>query len=139
MTTDPHPHRSDGELNIIRIPADEEKPLTFATIRQSLEGLQKEVGGYIEMVRQLGFELGCRCPLLMVANEEGLLLHLEPNLRATRVVMASGNHLRGTIIVGDVFLLAEGPCYGADGVEPDFVSLPLNDDLLKTVRTLTDA
>lgn len=54
----------------------------------SLKELQDIVGGYIEIVRLPNF--------LVVANEEGLLLELEPNTIAS--LMA------GTMIVGDVLI-----------------------------------
>ena len=55
----------------------------------TLEGWQKLVGGYIEIVERKG--------LLLVVNEEGLLRELPHNIQASFLV--------GQPIVGDVVLL----------------------------------
>lgn len=129
-TRDPHPHRTDGELNIVRIPSDLDLPMDFAVIRSTLDAMQNEVGGFIEGVRRLKNQpsLKCGCRLMMIVDEEGRFKTNTPNVRATIVASRA--------IVGNVFLVAEGPCYGADGVEEDFVSIPNEPGLLQELRGL---
>jgi len=55
----------------------------------TLDGWQKLVGGYIEVVERQG--------LILVVNEEGLLRELSPNIQASFLV--------GQPIVGDAVLL----------------------------------
>jgi hypothetical protein len=56
----------------------------------SLEELQEQVGGYIELVRM--------DHTLMVVNEEGMLLGLPLNHRASA---AAGIIIRGNVLLGD--------------------------------------
>lgn len=63
----------------------------------TLEGMQKAVNGYIEYVH-------CQDSLnILIVNEEGMLLHLPTNHKATEI--------SGFPIVGDVILVKKEELY----------------------------
>ena len=72
-------------------------------IENSLEALQEQVGGYIEV-------LPLQPGIVIVCNEEGKLKGLEPNRGIT------WNHKRYDVIYGD-FLICQVE-------EPEFVTMP---------------
>ena len=72
----------------------EEKYGHVCSISDSLENLQKTVGGYIEVVPITNSPDGKR--ILLVCNEEGKVRNLEPNI-----------NLMGEQIVGTFFLCSE--------------------------------
>ena len=82
------------------------KPYHFEEIENTLEAMQKTVGGYIETLR-------LRFGLVLICDEEGILKNKEPNA----VVRASGSlhQIAGTFIVchvnGEEFagFSADGP------------------------------
>jgi hypothetical protein len=59
------------ESNIMVVIVEPQKPARVERIVNELSNLQKIVGGYIECVRQDGFDI--------IINEEGKLMDLEPN------------------------------------------------------------
>ena len=70
------------------------EPWEVAEVDNTLEALQREVGGYIET-------LGITCDSCLIVNEEGLISHLPFNTRLF------GQFLFGTILIvgvkGDEF------------------------------------
>lgn len=70
------------------------EPWEVACVDNTLEALQREVGGYIET-------LGITCDSCLIVNEEGLISHLPFNTRLF------GQFLFGTILIvglkGDEF------------------------------------
>lgn len=76
--------KTDGTLTIVHPKAGIGKPFT-------LEELRGYVGGYIEIIYPKDGTLG-------VVNEEGLLLNLKPNLRAS---LATGYSLVGDVLLCD--------------------------------------
>lgn len=87
-----------GTLRVLRIPADLELDLEFVDIEASLDSLQEEVGGYIEFVQSRGMEL--------MLNEEGKLVDLPPNERATMLWWAGQPAARGRdVIHGNVVVM----------------------------------
>ena len=83
---------SDGSTEQTKLPDDREKMLGF---------LQAKVGGLIQFIQ---FSDGRQ----MVVNEEGMMLELDPNLKATEIVKqdAPQYYYPGTLIAGDVLLLS---------------------------------
>jgi len=59
------------ESNIMVVIVEPQKPARVERIVNDLSNLQKLVGGYIECIRQDGFDI--------IINEEGKLMDLEPN------------------------------------------------------------
>jgi len=79
---------------LITIKVDGTTEVTFPRVIPTLKEMQAMVDGYIEPVR------GIKCighTGVMVANEEGLLLNLPINRKASAIAEHS--------IVGDVFIL----------------------------------
>ena len=74
------------------------------TIEHTLENLQKQVGGYIEVI-----SLGAG--IALVINEEGKLIEAEPNF-----------DLGHDVVCGDCFFVGEGIVDG----EMDFIDLTYN-------------
>lgn len=72
---------------IVKSPSDEYG--RYEEIENSLEAMQKVVGGYIESVHLQG-------STWLICNEDGKLLNLEPNMRYYN------NMIVGTIFVCDV-------------------------------------
>jgi hypothetical protein len=101
--------RSDGTTEAVAIPADENECLPF---------LKGAVGGYLEGIAVAE-------DLFMYVNEEGLLMHLEPNILATGLT----KRLLGLVVptlVGNVILV------GNDG-SPDTVGI--NDNWIKRLTS----
>lgn len=111
----PSPERREGlRINSIVIPADEEQPLRQSELpREGLTERQQLVGGLIQPVDLA--EPSAR----LYSNEEGKLMHLPPNKRATLLLWAHNLRFRyADFIVGDAFLV--GPVErGADSTVPD--------------------
>jgi hypothetical protein len=104
-----HPHPWKDELCVFHVPADTDKPMEAKVVKNDWRSLGQLVGGYLEIVRtQYMPELSCGCQMVMVVNEEGLLQDLEQNPRV-------GIYYPYGMVVGDVFLAAEGPCKDKDG------------------------
>jgi hypothetical protein len=59
------------QKNISVIIVEPKKPARVETIENTLENLQKIVGGYIECIKAEGYDI--------IINEEGKLIDLEPN------------------------------------------------------------
>lgn len=116
-------HTKPTEFGVYTIPGDTDQPMRYEIIGTNLRSLQRLVGGgYIEIVRRLEIgDLPCGCDIVMVVDEEGLLKGLPGNLRAGSLARRQ--------IVGDVFLIAEGPVIDPESdtpelPEPDFYGLP---------------
>jgi hypothetical protein len=77
------------EKHIIVVILEPEKPARVETIENTLANLQKIVGGYIECVREEGFDI--------IINEEGKLLQLQPNF-----LIYGGDYIAGTAIFAGV-------------------------------------
>jgi len=86
------------------------KPVRVEVIKNELNVLQALVGGYIECVRQEGFDI--------IINEEGKLMDLEPNF-----VLPNGDYIAGTAIFA-----------GVNYDEGEFISLP--DEHIKFISSL---
>ena len=71
------------------------KALEFKSSHVTLEEMQKYVGGYIELIY-------LNDGMVLVVNEEGLILNLPYNERATNTALAEGKEHH---IVGDVLLI----------------------------------
>lgn len=111
----PHRHPKSGELHGFFIPADTDLPMEMKVIPHNLRAVQDLVGGYIEQLFPNPLlRLGCGCLIMMLADEDGVPLHLPQNLRAS--TLRPGIHP----IVGDVFLVGDGPV----GAGRDWFSLP---------------
>ena len=74
---------------------DSIKALEFKGAHVTLEEMQKCVGGYIELIY-------LNDGMALVVNEEGLILNLPYNERATNTALAEGKEHH---IVGDVLLI----------------------------------
>lgn len=96
---------------IIWIPADHSEPVLKeeAVVAPDLERMKAYVGGFIEVVHVLYFGK----PTQMVANEEGLLIGLPFNMRATSLYHLNHIHTRGEFpdspIVGNAIVLHDLP------------------------------
>ena len=77
----------DVVIKVVIVEPD--KPARVELIPNALETFQKIVGGYIECVREEGFDI--------IINEEGKLMDLEPNF-----VIAGGDYIAGTAIFSGV-------------------------------------
>lgn len=114
-----HTHWRSGEGLVWWIPSNPDRKPELKATAFDLDSLSSFVGGYIEVIRPPDLPiLECGCSLILVTNEEGLLLDLPPNPLASA--------LHPPLVVGDVFLVAEGPVQGrGDNYgEPDFFGLP---------------
>lgn len=116
----PHTHKRGDELHVFFVPADTDQKMEIKVIHNGFQAMQRMVGGYIEIVRTRDMpELECGCRLVMVVNEEGLIHSLPQNPRASIF------YPFGAGIVGDAFILGEGPVPDEDGLtELDLFSLP---------------
>jgi hypothetical protein len=88
------------ESNIMVVIVEPQKPARIERIKNDLSNLQKLVGGYIECIRQDGFDI--------IINEEGKLIELEPNF-----AMYQGQE----VVVGTAIFA------GVDYTEGEFKSL----------------
>jgi hypothetical protein len=113
--TKPHRHSRSSELHGFLIPADTDLPMLFQVINHSLYAVQDIVGGYVEeLTPTLRLDLWCGCPIVILANEDGVPLRLPQNMRAS--TLRPGPQP----IVGDIFLVGSGPV----GSAHDWLSLP---------------
>jgi hypothetical protein len=76
--------------NIKVIIVEPNKPARLETIKNELSNLQKIVGGYIECIREDGFDI--------IINEEGKLIELEPNFG----IYEGRDYVAGTAIFSGV-------------------------------------
>lgn len=117
-----HAHVRTEDGMIWWVPSDSQIKPQLKSTDFSLSSLSSFVDGYIEVVRSPHLpELECGCRVVMVVNEEGLLRRLPRNSFATLIYGQPPG------IMGDVFLVSEGPVRGSnpeDDPEPDFFSLP---------------
>lgn len=112
-----HTHSRQGDGMIWWVPADPTQKPELKATSFTLDSLSSFVGGYIEIVRGPRLPmLDCGCRTVMVVDEEGLL--------KDKAVNAFGSLLYTgpTPIVGDIFLVGEGPV--GEDAEPDFFGLP---------------
>jgi hypothetical protein len=101
------------EITAILIPASQEAPIKRRKLDRNLAAYQDLVGGKIEPV-----DLN-NPPASMYINEEGILLHLPINMRATHVVWAHNELLRNeSIILGDTFIVGPVDRNGDDLTVP---------------------
>jgi hypothetical protein len=77
------------EKNIKVIIVEPNKPARVETIVNELSVLQKLVGGYIECIREDGFDI--------IVNEEGKIFDLEPNF-----TLYNGDYVAGTAVFSGV-------------------------------------
>ena len=109
------PERREGlYIHSIIIPADDDQPLRYDELpREGLPERQQIVGGLIQPIDLA--EPSAR----LYTNEEGKLLRLLPNKRATLLLWAHNPRFRyADYIVGDAFLV--GPVQNnADSAVPD--------------------
>lgn len=111
-------HTKPEEVGVFWIPADTDIPMEYKLIRNDFRSFGQLVDGYMEIVRTEFMPiLRCGCQMVMVVNEDGHSQGLEQNVRAQVFYPFNA-------IVGDVFLIGEGPINSSDGVEIDMVSLP---------------
>lgn len=111
-------HTKPEEVGVFWIPADSDIPMQYKIIRNHWQEMGRLVKGYMEIVRtEFMPELRCGCRMVMVVNEDGHSKGLEQNIRAQIYYPFNA-------IVGDVFLIGEGPVRGEDGVGVDFFGLP---------------
>ena len=78
------------EKNILVVIVEPQKPARIERIVNDLSNLQKLVGGYIECVRQDGFDI--------IINEEGKMMDLEPNFG----IYDGTDYIAGTAIFAGV-------------------------------------
>lgn len=97
-------------IRVLIVPADLTRGPEVREIDGDLPVLQDLVGGYIEVISP---STGVAAPWHGYANEEGLLMSLAYNPRATVLAKALGWY--GEILVGDVVFLGDG----RDGEEAD--------------------
>jgi Domain of unknown function (DUF3846) len=102
------------EITAILIPANQAAPVKLRKLdRHDLAAYQALVGGNIEPIN-------LDAPAAsMYVNEEGKLLHLPLNMRATHVVWAHNERLRNEdIVMGDAFILGPVDRKGNDTSAP---------------------
>lgn len=93
-------------FHAIQIPQDEDRPLYKVTI-EDLAGMQAAVGGYIEIVDLTPLNAS------LVVNEEGKLMNLEINRRATLLFWLLFPSIRGRdAICGDALIVGYPDCQG---------------------------
>lgn len=95
------------EENIKVVIVEPDKPARIETIVNEISNLQEIVGGYVESIRDEGFDI--------LINEEGKFLDLEPNF-----ALYGGDYVVGTAIFT-----------GVDYVAGEFKSL--SDDQIKFI------
>ena len=113
--TSPTPEEREGlHINSIVIPADEEQALQSQQLTTSLEDRQQLVGGLIQ-----GIDLADP-PARLYCNEEGKVLELPMNKRATLLLWAHNPAFRyRDVLVGDVFLVGPVGRHSIDTSVPD--------------------
>ncbi len=102
------------KITAILIPASQAAPVKLRKLdRHDLAAYQALVGGNIEAIN-------LDAPAAsMYINEEGKLLHLSVNMRATHVVWAHNEQLRNEdIVMGDAFILGPVDQNGEDSTVP---------------------
>lgn len=94
------------DIEVLKIPANGNPE--FVTIKNDLAGMQKFVNGYIEFV---GFPFK-KSKYALTINEEGRLIDLPLNVRATYLINKAyntlSNPMAATVIVGDGFVALHG-------------------------------
>jgi Domain of unknown function (DUF3846) len=102
-------------LTAIVIPADPEQPAQLEQLdRRDLDAYRRLVGGNIEVINLE------RPPASLYFNEEGKLLALSLNLRATALLWAHNSAFRGhNNILGDAFILGPPDREGDDTSAPE--------------------
>jgi hypothetical protein len=102
-------------LTAIVIPADPDRPARLEQFgRQNLDAYRRLVGGDIEVVNLE------RPPASLYFNEEGKLIGLPLNRRATALLWIHNSAFRGhDLIVGDAFILGPPDQAGDDTTAPD--------------------
>lgn len=112
-------------INIVLVPADLDVPLSKAEMEVGdLKAMQAIVGGYIEFtdLDQVGDSF--------VSNEEGLLIGLPVNVRATALLhLWSPRHIGRTILVGDCFLIGQ-PDEGGDSTSVSSKTLKILEEYI---------
>jgi hypothetical protein len=78
------------EANIKVIIVEPQKPARVEMIKNDLETLQTLVGGYIEYIKEDGFDI--------IINEEGKLFELEPNF----AIYGGQDYIVGTAVFAGV-------------------------------------
>ena len=78
------------QKNIQVVIVEADKPARIETIVNELSNFQKIVGGYIECIRENGFDI--------IINEEGKMLDLEPNFG----IYEGRDYIAGTAIFAGV-------------------------------------
>jgi hypothetical protein len=102
-------------MKYVVIPADTRKPVEIREGDWSFETAQKVVGGWIEGVTVQPTET--TPGLRMYCHEEGRIIGLQPNGRATalRVIATDGMfHPAGLLIAGDVAVIGGYDDHGND-------------------------
>jgi hypothetical protein len=114
-----HNHPRKDEMGVFWIPADTDIPMEYKLIENNWRAMSQLIDGYCTLVHsELMPELYCGCRMVMVVDEEGEMKNLTQNLRAQIY------YPHPYPVVGDVFLMAEGLVYTADGVDVDLFGLP---------------
>jgi Domain of unknown function (DUF3846) len=112
----PTPEEGEGlHINSIIIPADDEQPLRQnQLLAEGLADRQQLVGGFVQ-----GIDLRDP-PARLYCNEDGKVLELPPNKRATLLLWAHNPAFRyRDFIVGDAFLVGPVGRRSADTNAPD--------------------
>lgn len=107
--------RENLQINSIVIPADDEQPLRQSDLSPGgLEDRQQLVGGFIQ-----GVDLP-EPPARLYFNEDGKLMNLPPNKRATLLLWLHNPKFRyQDIIVGDAFIVGPVGRDSSDTSVPD--------------------
>ena len=101
-------------INSIVIPAEEEQPLQTQLLTTSLEDRQELVGGLIQAIDLAD------PPARLYCNEEGKVLELPMNKRATLLLWAHNPAFRyRDVLVGDVYLVGPVGRHSTDTSVPD--------------------
>lgn len=106
-------------MKVIIVNADSEKLEVTEEFENSLESLQKVVGGYIEVVTLRGYHDEDR-RITMWLNEEGKLSNLPPNIAMVR----RSNQQLADVIVGNAIITStdsEGETVGLNDEEIEFI------------------
>lgn len=86
---------SDRKIKVLVIPADPAKPCELREIPDTLESYQAIVGGWIESAPVMGEPFD-----IIYVNEEGLLIGLPINLRASTMTPSFGHLFGDAVVVG---------------------------------------
>lgn len=100
-------------FKVLHIPAAPEKPMRVLLVVAELEPLQKFVGGQLEAVLLYEPDAYLYC------NEDGRVLRLPLNLRATVLAICHSWRSRRDYIVGDVIVAGPADDDGNDTSVPD--------------------